>query len=128
MNQYKVELKEIFRKEIMVCAENEAEAIEFVKKAYLRTNMLEHSYMDLDAVETKIVEKNTDNKCEELEEDNIIDEESRENIEETVEEMRENLDKIEDALDEDDIVYIYMLIEDLEDNIEDLKETVREIE
>ena len=121
MNQYKVELKEIFRKEIMVCAENEAEAIEFVKKAYLRTNMLEHSYMDLDAVETKIVEKNTDNKCEELEEDNIIDEESRENIEETVEEMRENLDKIEDALDEDDIVYIDMLIEDLE-------ETVREIE
>lgn len=42
--------------------------------------------------------------------------------------MRENLDKIEDALDEDDIVYIDMLIEDLEDNIEDLKETVREIE
>ena len=42
--------------------------------------------------------------------------------------MRENLDKIEDALDEDDIVYIDMLIEDLEDNIEDLKETVRGIE
>ncbi len=35
---------------------------------------------------------------------------------------------MDNALVEDDIVYIDMLIENLEDNIEDLKEVVREIE
>ena len=128
MNKYKIEFKQTFKKEITIFAEDESEAMDIVEQAYLKTNLLDNSYKDLEKIETKIVEKNTDNKCEEIEEDNIIDEESRENIEETVEEMRENLDKIEDALDEDDIVYIDMLIEDLEDNIEDLKETVREIE
>ena len=42
--------------------------------------------------------------------------------------MYENLKEMENALTEDDIVYIDMLIENLEDNIEDLKEFVREIE
>ena len=55
MNQYKIEMKEIFRKEILVCAESEKEATDIVEKAYLRTNMLDHSYKDLAAVETKII-------------------------------------------------------------------------
>ncbi len=42
--------------------------------------------------------------------------------------MYENLKEMDNALVEDDIVYIDMLIENLEDNIEDLKEVVREIE
>ena len=42
--------------------------------------------------------------------------------------MYENLKEMDNALIEDDIVYIDMLIENLEDNIEDLKEVVREIE
>lgn len=128
MNQYKIEMKEIFRKEILVCAESEKEATDIVEKAYLRTNMLDHSYKDLAAVETKIIGKREENNYDEMEEENIIDKESRENIKETINQMYENLKEMDNALVEDDIVYIDMLIENLEDNIEDLKEVVREIE
>lgn len=128
MNQYKIEMKEIFRKEILVCAESEKEATDIVEKAYLRTNMLDHSYKDLAAVETKVIGKREENNYDEMEEENIIDKESRENIKETINQMYENLKEMENALTEDDIVYIDMLIENLEDNIEDLKEVVREIE
>lgn len=128
MNQYKIEMKEIFRKEILVCAESEKEATDIVEKAYLRTNMLDHSYKDLAAVETKVIGKREENNYGEMEEENIIDKESRENIKETINQMYENLKEMDNALVEDDIVYIDMLIENLEDNIEDLKEVVREIE
>lgn len=128
MNQYKIEMKEIFRKEILVCAESEKEATDIVEKAYLRTNMLDHSYKDLAAVETKVIGKREENNYDEMEEENIIDKESRENIKETINQMYENLKEMDNALTEDDIVYIDMLIENLEDNIEDLKEVVREIE
>ena len=128
MNQYKTEMKEIFRKEILVCAESEKEATDIVEKAYLRTNMLDHSYKDLAAVETKVIGKSEENNYGEMEEENIIDKESRENIKGTIDQMYENLKEMDNALVEDDIVYIDMLIENLEDNIEDLKEVVREIE
>lgn len=128
MNQYKIEMKEIFRKEILVCAESEKEATDIVEKAYLRTNMLDHSYKDLAAVETKVIGKREENNYDEMEEENIIDKESSENIKETINQMYENLKEMDNALIEDDIVYIDMLIENLEDNIEDLKEVVREIE
>lgn len=128
MNQYKIEMKEIFRKEILVCAESEKEATDIVEKAYLRTNMLDHSYKDLAAVETKIIGKREENNYGEMEEENIIDKESRENIKGTIDQMYENLKEMDNALVEDDIVYIDMLIENLEDNIEDLKEVAREIE
>ena len=128
MNQYKIEMKEIFRKEILVCAESEKEATDIVEKAYLRTNMLDHSYKDLAAVETKVIGKREENNYDEMEEENIIDKESRENIKETINQMYENLKEMDNALIEDDIVYIYILIENLEYNIEDLKEVVREIE
>lgn len=128
MNQYKIEMKEIFRKEILVCAESESEATDIVEKAYLRTNMLDHSYKDLAAVETKVIEKREENEYEEIEEENIIDKESRENIKETIDQMNENIKEMDNALTEDDIVYIDMLIENLEDNLEDLKEVVRKIE
>ena len=128
MNQYKIEMKEIFRKEILVCAESESEATDIVEKAYLRTNMLDHSYKDLAAVETKVIEKREENEYEEIEEENIIDKKSRENIKETIEQMNENIKEMDNALTEDDIVYIDMLIKNLEDNLEDLKEVVRKIE
>lgn len=128
MNQYKIEMKEIFRKEILVCAESESEATDIVEKAYLRTNMLDHSYKDLAAVETKVIEKREENEYEEIEEENIIDKKSRENIKETIEQMNENIKEMDNAFTEDDIVYIDMLIENLEDNLEDLKEVVRKIE
>ena len=128
MNQYKIEMKEIFRKEILVCAESEKEATDIVEKAYLRTNMLDHSYKDLAAVETKVIGKREENNYGEMEEENIIDKESRENIKGTIDQMYENLKEMDNALVEDDIVYIDMLIENSEDNIEDLKEVVREIE
>ena len=108
MNQYKIEMKEIFRKEILVCAESEKEATDIVEKAYLRTNMLDHSYKDLVAVETKVIGKREENNYDEMEEENIIDKESRENIKETINQMYENLKEMDNALVEDDIVYIDM--------------------
>ncbi len=53
----KLKWKRYLEKEILVCAESEKEATDIVEKAYLRTNMLDHSYKDLAAVETKIIGK-----------------------------------------------------------------------
>lgn len=129
MNQYKLEMKQVFKKEIMVSAVNEAEAMRIAKQTFLRTNLLDSSYADLEAVETKVVAKNEHDNYENImDKENIIDEESRENIEETIEDMKENIEKVEEALDDDDIVLIDMLIEDLEENLEEMKEIVHEIE
>lgn len=129
MNQYKLEMKQVFKKEIMVSAVNEAEAMRIAEQTFLRTNLLDSSYADLEAVETKVVAKNEHDNYENIvDEENIIDEESRENIEETIEDMKENIEKVEEALDDDDIVLIDMLIEDLEENLEEMKKIVHEIE
>lgn len=104
MNKYKIEFKEIFKKEITVVAENEEEALDIVEKAYLRTNLLDNSYKDLEAIETKIVEKNNEeveNNSINLEENEIIlDEEDLEYLEELADEMEEILDEMKEILEE----------------------------
>lgn len=57
MNRYKIELKEILRKNIIVNAENEDEATEYVENVLLKSDLLDLGIQDLDAFETKVLEK-----------------------------------------------------------------------
>ncbi len=105
MNQYKIEVKEVLKKNIEVNAENEKEALDFVERTFLKSNLLEPSIKDLEEVEAKIIEKNN----EKIEEDNSdIEGEKEENLLENLvlkmEKLQkgidEILDKVEEVLDE----------------------------
>ena len=105
MNQYKIEVKEVLKKNIEVSAENEKEALDFVERTFLKSNLLEPSTKDLEEVEAKIIEKNN----EKIEEDNSdIEEEKEENLLENLvlkmerlqKGIDEILDKVEEVLDE----------------------------
>lgn len=58
MNKYKIKIKEIFSKEVTVNAETEEEAFDYIKNILLNSNLLDLGVQDLDAIETKILEKN----------------------------------------------------------------------
>ncbi len=58
MNKYKIKIKEIFSKEVAVNAETEEEAFDYIKNIFLKSNLLDLGIQDLDAIETKILEKN----------------------------------------------------------------------
>lgn len=58
MNKYKIKIKEIFSKEVIVNAETEEEAFDYIKNILLNSNLLDLGVQDLDAIETKILEKN----------------------------------------------------------------------
>lgn len=58
MNKYKIKIKEIFSKEVTVNAETEEEAFDYIKNILLKSNLLDLGVQDLDAIETKILEKN----------------------------------------------------------------------
>lgn len=105
MNKYKIEFKQIFKKEIIVFAEDENKAMDIVEQTYLKTNLLDDSAKDLAGIETKIIEKNN-----EKVEDNSID-------------LKEN----EIILDEDDIEYLEKLADELEENLDEMREVLDEI-
>ncbi len=107
MNRYKVEVKEILRKEIMVNAESEDDATEYVDNVILKSNLLDLGIQDLAAFETKVLEKNGQKV-------NDFDEEIDTNIYKTSEELE---------LEE----YQYKLRE-IEETMEDLEEILDEIE
>ena len=69
MNKYKIELKTNLNKEIIIAANNEKEALEFIEKAFLKTNLLDFSNKDILSVDAIIIEKN-DQKIEEYSEEN----------------------------------------------------------
>ena len=117
MNRYKVELKEILRKEIIVDAESEDDATEYVDNIILKSNLLDLGIQDLDAFETKVLEKNgqkVNNFDEEIDTDlyktkEEIElekcqyklrkiEEARENLEEVLEEIECSTNEISDIL------------------------------
>ena len=58
MNKYKIEVKETLRKDIIVSAENEKEALNYVKDVLLKSNILDLETKDLDAIEMAVLEKN----------------------------------------------------------------------
>ena len=58
MNKYKIEIKEILKRNVEINANNETEALDFIEKAFLKSNMIDMDFNDLESVETKIIEKN----------------------------------------------------------------------
>lgn len=113
MNRYKVELKEILRKEIIVDAESEDDATEYVDNIILKSNLLDLGIQDLDAFETKVLEKNgqkVNNFDEEIDTDLY---KTKEEIE--LEKCQYKLRKIEEAR------------EDLEEVLEEIECSTNEI-
>ena len=120
MNRYKIELKEILRKNIIVNAENEDEATEYVENVLLKSDLLDLGIRDLDAFETKVLEKNgqkVNDFDEEIDTDIYKTREELEleecqyklrKIEETRDDLEEILEEIECSLDEmSDIISEY---------------------
>ena len=120
MNRYKIELKEILRKNIIVNAENEDEATEYVENILLKSDLLDLGIQDLDAFETKVLEKNgqkVNDFDEEIDTDIYKTREELEleecqyklrKIEETRDDLEEILEEIECSLDEmSDIISEY---------------------
>lgn len=113
MNRYKIEVKEILRKNIIVNAENEDEATEYVENVLLKSDLLDLGIKDLDAIETKIIEKNGE-KMKDFDEEIDTDlYKTREEIE--LEKCRYKLRKIEEAR------------EDLEEILEEIECSTNEI-
>ena len=123
MNKYKIKIKEIFSKEVTVNAETEEEAFDYIKNILLNSNLLDLGVQDLDAIETKILEKNGEKV---LENDIDFDEEDHteffeneteielekcmemlSNIENGKQELIETLEKLDENINQ-----IYDIIED----------------
>lgn len=104
MNKYKIEFKQTFKKEIEVFAKDENEAMDIVEQAYLKSNLLDNSYKNLEKIEAKIIEKNNEkveNNSINLEENEIIlDEKDIEYLEDLIDEMEEILDEMKEILEE----------------------------
>lgn len=104
MNRYKIEFKQTFKREVIVFAEDENEAMDIVEKAYLKTDLLDNSYRDLAGIETKIIEKNN------------------EKVEQTIMDLEENRPVLEDV----DLEYLEDLAEEMEEILEEIKEVLEE--
>lgn len=104
MNRYKIEFKQTFKREVIVFAEDENEAMDIVEKAYLKTDLLDNSYRDLAGIETKIIEKNN------------------KKVEQTLMDLEENRPNLEDV----DLEYLEDLAEEMEEILEEMKEVLEE--
>lgn len=104
MNRYKIEFKQTFKREVIVFAEDENEAMDIVEKAYLKTDLLDNSYRDLAGIETKIIEKNN------------------EKVEQPLMDLEENRPVLEDV----DLEYLEDLAEEMEEILEEMKEVLEE--
>lgn len=105
MNKYKIEFKQIFKKEVTVLAEDENAAMGIVEQTYLKTDLLDDSARDLEKIETRIIEKNN----------------------EKVENNSINLEENEVILNENDIEYFENLADEIEENLEGMREIIEEI-
>lgn len=108
MNQYKIELKEVLKKEITVNAQSQKDALDFIEKVYFTSNILDFKPDEIEEMEAKIVNENG-MKVENLEElneqeleeketqnygkPNILDNFSIEELEKMFEEIKEKMAK-----------------------------------
>lgn len=134
MNKYKIEFKQTFKKEVTVYADDENAAMDIVEQTYLRTDLLDESARDLEKIETKIIEKNNEkvkNNLEELEESKIIlDKEDIDYLDRLADEVEGDLNEIRDILfeNEDNLdVEDLENLEDLADEMEDNLDEMREL-
>ena len=104
MNKYKIEFKQIFKKEVTIFAEDENAAMNIIEQTYLKTDLLDDTDRDLVKIETKIVEKNNekveDNSINLEENEVVLAEEDVEYLERLANEMKENLNEIREVLEE----------------------------
>lgn len=99
MNQYKIEVKEILKKDIIVCAKDEEEALNFIEKACTKSDILTfHDDNVKLEIETKIIQKNGNP----VKENGII-------------------------LDEDEVSYLEGLITEINGLSEEISENIVEI-
>lgn len=107
MNKYKIEIKEILKRNVEINANNETEALDFIEKTFLKSNMIDMDFNDLESVETKIIEKNG-YEIEHLEElsENDFDENNYDNKEifnnYSLEKLEEIFQKIEKQIENND--------------------------
>ena len=58
MNNFKIEVKEILKRDVLVKAKTEEQALKIIENILLKSNILDLNAKDLKAVEVKILEKN----------------------------------------------------------------------
>lgn len=58
MNKFKIEVKEILKKDYFVDAESNEEALKYMENNLIKSNVLDLGAKDIEAVEIKILEKN----------------------------------------------------------------------
>ena len=58
MNKFKIEVKEILKKDYFVDAESNEEALKYMENNLIKSNVLDLGVKDIEAVEIKILEKN----------------------------------------------------------------------
>lgn len=120
MNKYKIEVKEILSKNVIVSAETHSEALDYVENVLIKSNILDLGMNDVESVEAKVLEKNG----EKIEENNKdIDDDYNENNskiedEKTLELYKNRLNRIEDARHD---------IEEVLDEIEENTNEIRDI-
>lgn len=138
MNKYKIEFKQVFKKEVTVFAEDENAAMEVVEQTYLKTDLLDDFARDLERIETKIIEKNNEkvaNNLINLEENQInLDKEDLEyidrlsdEVEGALNEIRDILFENEDNLDVEDLEYLEELENEMEEKLDEIREVIVEI-
>lgn len=120
MNKYKIEVKEVLRKNIIVNAETSSEALDYVENVLMKSNILDLGMNDVDAVEAKVLEKNG----EKIEENNTdLDDDYNENNlknedKKDLEIYKNRLNRIDDARHD---------IEEILDEIEGSTNEIRDI-
>lgn len=134
MNKYKIEFKQTFKKEVTVYADDENAAMNIVEQTFLKTDLLDDSTRDLEKIETKIIEKNNEkieNNFTNLEENQItLDKEDLEYIDRLADEVEGDLNEIKDILfeNEDNLdVDDLENLEELEDEMEEKLDEIREV-
>ena len=58
MNNFKIEVKEILKRDVFLKAKTEEQALKIIENILLKSNILDLNAKDLQAVEVKILEKN----------------------------------------------------------------------
>lgn len=76
MNKFKIEVKEILKRDVIVKAKTEERALKIIENILLKSNILDLNTKDLQAVEVKILEKNG----EKIDNDNLDFEDEFQNL------------------------------------------------
>ena len=76
MNKFKIEVKEILKRDVIVKSKTEERALKIIENILLKSNILDLKTKDLQAVEVKILEKNG----EKIDNDNLDFEDEFQNL------------------------------------------------